>query len=348
MKKLLSILFTVVLGIGFVVCPIWAAGTNFKDTVRFYKAPYFLSPQMRIGGVLYTMPSTDGTVGQVLKTNGSATLSWTAAGAATTITALGAASADGSTALTGFKHVFTSTLNTAGSNFSFTNTTADLTADISFIDFKYTDDGDANGYFMRGYDNAGGDLKWSIGADGAVVFGASTLASASVTGAVTGATVTTTGLTTATGGLSTGSAADSILKTDTITITNAQLKTLRASPKELVAAPAAGSMVEFVSAVIAMNYGSNVLSETADNLVIQYHTSGLDASAEIETTGFLDQAADMVAVVKGASIAGAAATSFVAQALEIFNNGDGEFGGNAGADTILTVKVTYWVHATGL
>jgi len=348
MKKVFSILIMVALGVGLVLSPVPASATDFKDTTRFYKAPYFLASQMGIRGVLYTMPSADGTAGQVLKTNGSKTLSWTAAGAATTLTALGAASADGSTALTGYKHVFTSTLNSAGANFTLTNTTADLTADVSFIDFKYTDDGDANGFFMRGYDNAGNDLKWSIGADGAVSFGASTLASAAVTGAITGATVATTGITTATGGLSAGSAADSTLKTDTITITNAQLKALRATPKTLVAAPAAGSMIEFISAVIAMNYGSNVLSETADNLQVQYNTSNLAAAAVIETTGFLDQNADMIAICTGTDIAGAAATSFVARALELKNTGDGEFGGNAGNDTTLIVKVTYRIHVTGL
>ena len=346
MKKVFSILTMVALGVGLILSP--ASAADFKDTTSFFKAPYFRASQMSIRGVLYTMPSADGTAGQVLKTNGSKTLSWTAAGAATTITALGAASADGSTALAGWKHVFTSTLNTAGANFTFTNTTADLTADTSFIDFKYTDDGDANGYFMRGYDNAGNDLKWSIGADGAVSFGASTLASAAVTGAITGATVATTGLSTATGGISAGSAADSYQKTDTIQITNAQLKAIRATPKTLVAAPAAGSFIEFISAQIIMNYGSNVLSETADNLIIQYNTSNVAASAAIETTGFIDQNADMIAFVTGIDLAGLAATSVVAKALELKNSGDGEYGGNAGADTTLTVKVTYRVHASGL
>ena len=80
---------------------------------------------------------------------------------------LGDAAADATIALAGYKTIWTSTLNSAGANFTLTNTTADLTADVSFFDLKYTDDGDANGFFMRGYDNAGNDLKWSIKADGA-------------------------------------------------------------------------------------------------------------------------------------------------------------------------------------
>lgn len=86
-------------------------------------------------------------------------------GSATALNDIGDSSADGSVAQAGYKLALTSTLNSAGAIWTFTNTTADLTADVSFIDFKYTDDGDANGYFMRGYDNTG-DLVWSIGPDG--------------------------------------------------------------------------------------------------------------------------------------------------------------------------------------
>lgn len=85
----------------------------------------------------------------------------------TTWDAIGDAAADGTIALAGYKTTLTSTLNTAGANLTITNTAADLTSDVSFIDLKYTDDGDSNGWFLRGYDNAGGDLKFSIGPDGA-------------------------------------------------------------------------------------------------------------------------------------------------------------------------------------
>jgi len=99
----------------------------------------------------------EGAAGWVLQAGGGVTL----------INDLGNADAAGSVALAGYQQTWTSTLNSAGANLTLTNTTADLTADVSFIDLKYTDDGDANGYFLRGYDNSAGDLKWSIGADGA-------------------------------------------------------------------------------------------------------------------------------------------------------------------------------------
>jgi hypothetical protein len=88
-------------------------------------------------------------------------------GGASTWDTIDDSAADVSIAWAGYKTIFTSTLNSAGANLTLTNTTADLTADVSFIDLKLTDDGDANGFFMRGYDNAGNDLKWSGGPDGA-------------------------------------------------------------------------------------------------------------------------------------------------------------------------------------
>lgn len=91
--------------------------------------------------------------------------------------------ADTTIAFAGYKTIFTSTLNAAGSVFTQTNTTADLTSDVSFFDFKYTDNGDANGYFLRGYDNSGGDLKWYIGPEGAF-YGYSYETAQSATGGV--------------------------------------------------------------------------------------------------------------------------------------------------------------------
>ena len=107
-----------------------------------------------------------------------------ASGAATLFNNIGDADGDGSIALTGYKQILTSTLNTAGGILSLTNTTADLTSDVSFMDFKYTDDGDVNGFYLRGYDNAAADLRWSIANDGAFT-GKSFTAEASATPAYT-------------------------------------------------------------------------------------------------------------------------------------------------------------------
>lgn len=157
-----------------------------------------------------------------------------------------------------------------------------------------------------------------------------------------------TGKTTATGGIAPGSAADSTLKTDTVEISNAQIKALRDAPKELVAAPGADYFIEFVSAVLILDYGSEALTETSDNLVIQYGTSGADVSAAIESGSFIDAEADTMTFVTPSAIAGMAAASAVNDNLVLFNTGDGEIGGNATGDTTITAKVTYRIHKAGL
>lgn len=137
-------------------------------------------------------------------------------------------------------------------------------------------------------------------------------------------------------------------RTAEVAITNAEIKALRATPKTLVAAPGAGKVLEFVSAVLLLDYGSNALTESADNLAVRYTDgSGTIVSQAIECTGFIDQTAD-TATNALAKIDGIAAKSACEnKALVLHNTGDGEFGGNAGADTTMRVKVTYRVHATG-
>ena len=112
------------------------------------------------------MIPADGVAGTYLTTNGSGTWSFAAPTSTVAWDDIGDPDADATVAFTGYKQTISSTLNTAGANLTLTNTTADLTADVSFIDLKYTDDGDANGFFIRGYDAAGAALKFSFGADG--------------------------------------------------------------------------------------------------------------------------------------------------------------------------------------
>mgnify|MGYP001568242319 FL=1 len=140
----------------------------------------------------------------------------------------------------------------------------------------------------------------------------------------------------------------SVIYVDTVELSNADIKALRATKKQLVAAPAAGSFIELVSAVLILDYGTNVLTESADNLVIQYATSGQDATGAIEATSFIDAAADTICTVSPADIPNTAATNAVANALELFNTGDGEYAGNAGNDSTMTVKIAYRIHPAGL
>jgi hypothetical protein len=155
---------------------------------------------------------------------------------------------------------------------------------------------------------------------------------------------------TATGGLSSGTASDSFIYTDTVECNNACIKGLRASKLELTtAAPGAANFYELVSAVLILDYGSEVLTVNAgDDLVIEYETSGQDATASIETNGFLTAGADTVQIVPAAAIATVPSANILNKKLLLFNTGGAEIAGNASNDATMTIKISYRKHAAGL
>ncbi|MEK6744292.1 MAG: hypothetical protein AABZ15_11800 [Nitrospirota bacterium] len=135
------------------------------------------------------------------------------------------------------------------------------------------------------------------------------------------------------------------IKYATVALTNANIKNLRATPITLVAAQGASKVIEFVSAQLRLDYGSNVFTETADNLAVRYENgAGALASQAIECTGFIDAAADTITNALPKIDAIVAQASMANKAIVLHNTGDGEFGGNAGADTLMVVKVAYRVH----
>lgn len=137
------------------------------------------------------------------------------------------------------------------------------------------------------------------------------------------------------------------VQTAEVTITNAEMLALRATPKTLVAAPGAGRLSHFVSAVLLFDRTA-VYTETADNMAVKYiDGSGTAISVAIESTGFVDAAAD--AVYFAEPIAGTVLgvkTLFENAALVLHNTGDGEFGGGNAAN-VVRVKTTYRNWATG-
>lgn len=128
-----------------------------------------------------------------------------------------------------------------------------------------------------------------------------------------------------------------------ITITAAEVKALKATPIELVAAQGADTFIEFISAVLVLKYGSEVFTESADNLAIEYDDgSGLAIVPTIEATGFIDQAADTLTNAIPVLDSIAANAAVLNKNIAILNNND-EFAGNASNDSVLEVHVTYRV-----
>lgn len=136
--------------------------------------------------------------------------------------------------------------------------------------------------------------------------------------------------------------------TAVVALTNAEIKALRATPKELVAAPGAGRLLEFISALLLLDYGTNALTESTDNLGVKYHDgSGTQISETIEAGGFIDATADTMTTSRAKLDGIVAKSACENKALVLHNLGDGEFGGNAGADTVMRVRSVYRVHVTG-
>lgn len=131
----------------------------------------------------------------------------------------------------------------------------------------------------------------------------------------------------------------------TVTITAAEIKALRASPKTLVAAPGAGKVLEFVSILLKLTVGTEVLTESTYNLAVKYaNGSGAVVSGAIESTNFINAAVDTY--TRGLPIGDAivAAASAENKALVLHNTGAGEIAGNSSNDAAITAIVTYRLH----
>lgn len=130
-----------------------------------------------------------------------------------------------------------------------------------------------------------------------------------------------------------------------VTISSAEMLALRATPKTLVAAPGAGKVIEFLGAVLLLDYNSAAYVETSDNMAIKFENgSGVAVSDAIEATGFVTATADTMTNAVPVKDAIVAKTGCENKALVLHNTGDGEY---TTGDSPVRVKVMYVVHQTG-
>jgi hypothetical protein len=126
------------------------------------------------------------------------------------------------------------------------------------------------------------------------------------------------------------------------TLTNSEIKNLLATPIEIVPAPGTGKVLQLISVMLKLNAGTEVLTETADNLAVEYDNGSAVACSEaIEATGFIDQLADTI--TNGIPVKDVidAYADIANKNLAIANIGDSEYAGNATADATLTISVRY-------
>lgn len=135
---------------------------------------------------------------------------------------------------------------------------------------------------------------------------------------------------------------DYVVRVETVNITNAQLKALRATPKQLVAAKGSGTVLQLVGGMVKLIAGANVLSETDDNLVVRFtNTTGAIVSQTIQTTGFIDQAVNMITNILPIVDPIVTYSAGSNKALVLHNSGSGEIADNAALDATLKVKILY-------
>lgn len=132
-----------------------------------------------------------------------------------------------------------------------------------------------------------------------------------------------------------------------VSIAAGAVRTLRATPVTLVAAPGAGKIAKLLGGILLLDYATAVFTETAYNLAVRYvDGAGVIASQAIETTGFIDQAADTMTTVEPKIDAIAAKAGCENVPLVLHNTGAAEFGG-ATATSVLRGKVWYAVVSSG-
>lgn len=135
---------------------------------------------------------------------------------------------------------------------------------------------------------------------------------------------------------------DSHIRTIEVAITAAEILALRATNKELVAAPGTGKVLQFLGAILILDYAT-AYTESAANLAINYtNAAGTVASEVLEATGLADATTDQIRHMVPAIVSPVVAAN---APLTLDNNGAAEW---SGGTSVIRMKVTYAVWDTGL
>ncbi len=147
----------------------------------------------------------------------------------------------------------------------------------------------------------------------------------------------------------TSSASSSVgnLLVATLALTNTQIKNLRGTPIQIVAAPGAGKAIIPVSATAKLVYGgTNVFTAAgAQNIGLYWNNS---TTAAITASSLLSQTM-IISSASKFSYASAGNTTNVAAGImdnvnvAAFNNGSAEIGGNAANDNTINITFTYFI-----
>lgn len=139
---------------------------------------------------------------------------------------------------------------------------------------------------------------------------------------------------------------------ETITISNSQLKNMASTPVALVATRGADYVIEFVSALLVFKYvdGTALVEPSApDDMRIEY-SGGTDITNDIDATNFLTPLVSRARLVLPDTTILTPTTNMTNmenQGLQIINTGE-NYTGNDTNNSTMDVKITYRVHKLGL
>ncbi len=114
--------------------------------------------------------------------------------------------------------------------------------------------------------------------------------------------------------------------------TNAEVILMRATPLVCIAAPGANKSIIVDRVTIISDDAGGAWTESSDNLVLEY-SGGVDITAAIEATSLVGGAV----VIESYGVLDTVLVPAVNEAVELFNTGDGEWGGGNAANSLTTV-----------
>ena len=136
---------------------------------------------------------------------------------------------------------------------------------------------------------------------------------------------------------------DDVLQSNTVTIESADVKTLNATAVELVEAPGAGNAIQFIDAVLTLDYTAAYTGNHA--LIIGFSGGSVPVATNIAHGDFIQKTADSIFIAQPLGQFDASIAAVENEAL-VLSAEDG-YAGDAGNDNQVTVTVTYRIIPVG-
>ena len=119
-----------------------------------------------------------------------------------------------------------------------------------------------------------------------------------------------------------------------------EVRALNTTEQEIVAAPGTGYTLEFISALLILDYATAAYANNGVLGIYETDAAGQVQSDTVDLASFLAQVADTMIVLQALS---ADTTMLANKALVIASDGDSITG-----EGLVRVKVAYRIHSTGL